>query len=88
MSVREHPAGLTGLVTYAREFIRLEILNIHANADEVRQGSWHPEGGGGADYCFFRKGPDVVVTDGSGNFVTILRGGHIDAWYQSAGRLQ
>src|SRR5688572_27504530 len=43
-------------------------------SDEIRQGPWHPSAGGGTDYFLFRQGADVVVTRGSGDFVTLMQG--------------
>ena len=60
------------------------IEAIHASPAEVRQGAWNPNIGGGSDYCFYRLGDDVVVTKADGTFVTILKGGITNGWYQGA----
>jgi len=68
----------------ARSWLRQKIENIVANADDIRQGDWHPNGGGGADYLFWRQGADVVVTESDGTFVTILKDGQTNGWYNRA----
>ena len=71
-------------VKSARDVVRSRIADIHANPTEIRQGSWNPKGGGGTDYRFYRQGSDVVVTRGTGDFVTILKGGESNGWFQGA----
>ena len=44
--------------------------------------AWNPSAGGGSNYYFYRKGADVVVTKANGEFVTILKGGVQNSWYQ------
>ncbi len=68
----------------ARSWVRQRIETVRSGATDVRQGAWHPKGGGGDDYFFFREGSDVLVTDGAGEFVTILPGGHQNGWFQGA----
>jgi hypothetical protein len=69
----------------AREQIRSIIEGIHANATDIRQGAYNPAGGGGSDYCFYLLGNDVVLTKADGTFVTILKGGIANRWFQNAG---
>ena len=71
----------------ARQWITDRIYHIRNNADEIRQGVWHPNGGGGIDYYFFKEGVDVIVTEGSGEFVTILKNGIGNGWFQDATQL-
>lgn len=47
-------------------------------------GPWNPKSGGGTNYLFYRQGSDVVVTQGRGSFVTILKGGEANSWFQGA----
>jgi hypothetical protein len=65
-----------------REWLMNHILDIYANAVEFRDGTFSGQGiilpsGAGArrPVWFYAKGADVVVTDVSYNFVTILKGG-------------
>jgi RHS repeat-associated protein len=64
-------------------FMRI-LINLRTNYAEVRQGPWNPASGGGDDYLFFRKGSDVLITKGSGPFVTVLRDGADNAWFNAA----
>jgi len=70
-----------------RDAFRGMIRDIRINPDEVRQGPWNPDAGGGTDYYYYRKGSDVVVTKANGDFVTILKNGSINDWYQRATRV-
>ena len=79
--------GLDAADPSAREWILDRIRDIRVNADEIRQGSWHPRNGGGTDYYFFKEGADVVLTNGSGEFVTILKGGLDNGWFKDATQL-
>ncbi|MBV8528774.1 MAG: hypothetical protein JOZ75_10695 [Candidatus Dormibacteraeota bacterium] len=67
-----------------RAKFRALIRNTADNADEVRQGPWHPAGGGGPDYLFFRRGRVVVVAKSDGTFVTILNQGDRNSWFRGA----
>jgi hypothetical protein len=60
------------------------IRGIRNHPDEVRLGPWNPSAQGASDYVFYRKGADVVVTKSDGEFVTILKGGVDNSWYQGA----
>jgi hypothetical protein len=71
----------------ARSWVRTHIEDIHDNPDEVHRGAWHPTAGGGSAYWFYRKGTDVVVTQGDGTFVTILKDGQGNGWYSRAARI-
>ncbi len=71
----------------ARAWIRGRIDTVVQQYDEVRQGPWNPDGGGGTDFLFYRQGADVVVTKPTGDFVTILAGGQSNGWFNSAGRI-
>lgn len=76
--------GLNPADPAARDYLRNLITDIRGNADEVRIGPWNPKGGGGDAYLFFRQGSDVVVTQPDGSFVTILKGGENNGWFQGA----
>jgi hypothetical protein len=68
-----------------REKLEHLIRDIASRPDEVRIGPWHPRGGGGEDYIFYRQGPDVVVADENNVFVTILKNGSLDSrWFREA----
>jgi hypothetical protein len=60
------------------------IQDIGKKYDDVRLGPWHPQGGGGTDYVFFRQGSSVVVTKSDGEFVTVLTGGDTNSWFLGA----
>jgi hypothetical protein len=70
-----------------RKWVRDRIDAIVQRYDEVRQGPWHPRGGGGNDFLFFRQGTDVVVATPNGNFVTVLARGQSNEWFNNASRL-
>ncbi|WP_437759583.1 RHS repeat-associated core domain-containing protein [Sorangium sp. So ce1389] len=67
-----------------RQWVRERINTVVQQHDEVRQGPWNPQGGGGNDFLFFRKGTDLVVTKSSGEFVTIFPGGQSNEWFRGA----
>jgi hypothetical protein len=67
-----------------RGWMRGHIEEIAEHPEEVRQGPWNPQGGGSTDYYFYRSGNDVVVTKNDGTFVTILRDGVNNGWYNGA----
>ena len=67
-----------------REAVRERIDSIVRRYDDVRQGPWNPRGGGGSDFLFYRQGSDVVVSKPSGDFVTVLRGGSTNGWFNGA----
>ena len=67
-----------------REWLMDHIVDIYTNATEVRGGTVFGQGmvlPSGANargpVWFYAKGTDVVVTDKSDNFVTILKNGSI-----------
>lgn len=70
-----------------RQLVRGRIESIVGDYDDVRQGPWNPNGGGGDNFLFYRQGADVVVTQPSGDFVTILAGGQSNGWFNSASSL-
>lgn len=67
-----------------RTAVRDRIESIVGRYDEVRQGPWNPQGGGGSDFLFYRQGSDIVVTKPSGDFVTVLPGGTTNGWFSRA----
>jgi filamentous hemagglutinin len=65
-----------------RKWLMDHILDIYANAVEFRDGTFSGQGivlpsgtSARGPVWFYAKGTDVVVTDKSDNFVTILKGG-------------
>jgi hypothetical protein len=60
------------------------IKEISEHPDQVRQGDWNPKGGGGEDYRFYQRGSDVVVATPENEFVTILKDGTANGWFQRA----
>ena len=69
---------------------RTDLIPAWAAHDHARQSrgdppsAWNASAGGGSNYYFYRKGVDVVVTKANGEFVTILKGGVQNSWYQGA----
>ena len=61
---------------------RGRIEGIVGNYDEVKQGEWR---GGVEGALFYRQDDDVVVTDSEGNFITILKNGVENSYYNEAG---
>lgn len=59
------------------------IQDVQANAEERRTGSWRGQDG---EVVFHIKGEDVVITDQSGQFVSILKGGITNARVKNARR--
>ncbi|WP_103352183.1 putative T7SS-secreted protein [Amycolatopsis sp. CA-128772] len=76
--------GLNPADAESRAWVRQHVDDISRTPNEVRQGPWNPQGGGGSDYYFLRKGEDVVVTKSDGSFVTILKGGQANGWFNGA----
>lgn len=64
---------------------RGRISEFRESHDEVRRGAWNPSNGGGEDYFFYRKGSDLLVTKGDGQFVTMFPMGKPNGWFQQAG---
>jgi RHS repeat-associated protein len=58
-----------------------EVRNSH---DEVRQGPWNPQGGGGDDHFFYRKGSDLLITKNDGEFVTMFPMSRPNGWHEKA----
>lgn len=59
----------------------MKVRGLH---DEVRQGPWNPASGGADDYFFYRKGNDLLLTKGNGNFVTMFPMDSQNRWFQGA----
>ena len=76
--------GLNPSDPAAQTWLRQHIDDIAARPDEVKQGAWNPQRGGGTDYYFYRAGDDVVVAKNDGTFVTILKGGVDNGWFRGA----
>ncbi|MEV6950979.1 polymorphic toxin-type HINT domain-containing protein [Streptomyces sp. NPDC051183] len=69
----------------ARQAYRDKITDVRTNHEDVRQGPYNPDGGGSDDYFFYRKGQDLVITKGNGEFVTLFpmdKG--LNRWYENA----
>jgi hypothetical protein len=81
---RAEDYGLDPSEPSARQFVSDRISDIRYHPDGVRQGGWNPNGGGSSDYLFFRRASDVVVTQGDRQFVTILKDGLTNGWFQKA----
>lgn len=64
-----------------REKMRLIIDGIIKNAEEIRIGQWR---GQLDEVLFFIKGEDVVLTDQTREFITILKGGITNARVKKA----
>lgn len=79
--------GLDPSAPTAREWLHRHIDQIWTHPDEVKQGQWHPSGGGGPDYLFHRLGRDVVIGRADGTFVTIIKDGINNTWFKNATRL-
>jgi hypothetical protein len=65
-----------------RKWLMNYIVDIYSNADEFREGTFSGQGSvlpigshARGDVWFYAKGMDVVITDKSDNFVTILKDG-------------
>jgi len=71
-----------------RNWLQNHIEDIGQNYEQVRQDAWNPHGGGGSDYFFFQKGRDVVVSQSDGTFVTLLKDGIDNKWFDSANILE
>ncbi len=74
-----------------RKWLMDHIAKIHQSPSEVRSGTFAGQGTQLAigshsrgPVLFYAKGSDVVVTDPSGNFVTILKGGTGNTSFQRA----
>ncbi|GAB4206675.1 MAG: hypothetical protein OHK0022_34000 [Roseiflexaceae bacterium] len=74
------PNDMKGLDWY-----RNRIQEVSQSYDEMRQGPWNPNGGGGSNYIFYRKGDDLVITKPSGEFVTMfpMNEGY-NSWFKNA----
>ncbi|WP_327326012.1 hypothetical protein OG735_28650 [Streptomyces sp. NBC_01210] len=68
----------------ARQGFRDKIAGVRGSHDEVRQGPWNPKNGGGNDYFFYRRGNDLLVTKGDGQFVTMFPMSKPNGWFQQA----
>ncbi|MET9378866.1 polymorphic toxin-type HINT domain-containing protein [Streptomyces sp. NPDC002992] len=68
----------------ARQGFRDKIAEVRGSHDEVRQGPWNPKNGGGSDYFFYRRGNDLLVTKGDGQFVTMFPMSKPNGWFEQA----
>ncbi|MGW4780002.1 polymorphic toxin-type HINT domain-containing protein [Streptomyces filamentosus] len=68
----------------ARQGFRDKIAEVRGSHDEVRQGPWNPKNGGGNDYFFYRRGNDLLVTKGDGQFVTMFPMNKPNGWFEQA----
>ncbi|WP_322756812.1 hypothetical protein, partial [Frankia sp. Cas3] len=68
----------------ARKWFRMRMDDVRFSYDEIRRGAWNPQGGGGRDYFFYRKGGDLLITKGDGEFVTMFPMSHPNGWFEAA----
>ncbi|MER6154971.1 hypothetical protein ABT147_05415 [Streptomyces sp. NPDC001868] len=68
----------------ARQGFRGKIAEVRGSHDEVRQGPWNPKNGDEDDYFFYRKGNDLLVTKGDGQFVTMFPMSKPNGWFEQA----
>ena len=81
---RARELGLNPAGPRVRAMFKDRIRRIFENADEVRSGVFRgqgPNGTIGGDIRFFRRGKDVVLTDSSGNFITLLIDGASNSFF-------
>jgi len=68
-----------------RGWYRNRIDDVFGRPDERRRGDWHPNGGGGTNYLFYRSGNDLLVTQPDGSFVTLFpMGAEGNRWFNAA----
>ncbi|WP_067648448.1 hypothetical protein [Nocardia harenae] len=68
----------------ARIWLRQHFEEVRSSPDEVRSGPYYPDSGGGNDYWFYRKGNDLLITKGDGEFVTCFPLTGPNVWFESA----
>ncbi|UGT59406.1 hypothetical protein [Nocardia asteroides] len=67
-----------------RVWLRQHFEEVRSTPDEVRSGPYYPDSGGGGDYWFYRKGNDLLITKGDGEFVTCYPMTGPNSWFESA----
>jgi hypothetical protein len=70
----------------ARKWFEGRIQEVRAAPDEVRQGPYNPTRGGGDDYWFYRKGDDLLLAKGDGQFVTMFPMSGPNHWFMNAAK--
>ncbi|CAN5278875.1 hypothetical protein BH09ACT1_BH09ACT1_26110 [soil metagenome] len=65
----------------ARANILALVHSIRSTPDEIRVGRFHTDSG----FVFYRKGDDIIITKPSGEFVTIMKDGSKNPYYEKAG---
>ncbi|MFE7717810.1 hypothetical protein ACFU44_02080 [Nocardia rhizosphaerihabitans] len=76
--------GLDPADANSRAWLRQHFNDIRNNPDEVRQGSYHPNSGGGSDYWFYKKGDDLLIMKNDGSFVTSFPAKDGNSWFNAA----
>lgn len=71
----------------SRTWFRERISQVQSSPDEVRQGPWNPQRGGGEDYFFYRKEKDLLITKPDGEFVTMFLEGKPNTRHENAVRI-
>ncbi|MCG8419718.1 MAG: hypothetical protein MJE77_17435, partial [Proteobacteria bacterium] len=76
--------GLDPSDAASRSWFKDRIRRVASDYDEVRQGPWYPNAGGGSDYLFYRSGNDLLITKPNGNFVTMFPMDKANPWFDAA----
>ena len=76
--------GADASSTAARKTYKKRIKKTFTDPDETRVGPWHPDGGGGKNYKFRKKGDDLLVTDSDDEFVTMFPDDGSNSWWKQA----
>ncbi len=69
---------------FGRNLYLDRIKEVASFPDEVRQGVYHPNGGGGPNYLFLRKGSDLVLAKENGDFVSLFPMPSPVEWFKNA----
>lgn len=76
--------GLDPADAQSRKWFRERMKEVHSDPDEIRQGPWNPQRGGGDDYLFYKKGNDLVITKANGELVTMFPLSKPNGWHEGA----
>ncbi|MGW3962537.1 hypothetical protein ACWED2_22145 [Amycolatopsis sp. NPDC005003] len=69
----------------ARQWYENRINEVRGGPDEIRQGAWNPNRGGGEGYWFYRKDKDLLLTKSDGEFVSMFRMGQgVNKFWEAA----
>ena len=73
----------------AMNMYRNRINNVFENPDQVRQGPWHPGGGGWDDVLMYKQGDHLLLTQPDGTYITMFPDtGSPNTWWQDADIIQ